>query len=519
VFGDAAVGVAAAVQGARMGKSVILISSHGHLGGMTSSGLGFTDIGNPEVLGGISREFYHRVYLHYQNDDSWVHQTRESFTSGGQDAPAFDHEKEIAFVFEPGVAERVFDVLVAEEGVSVLNGRLDRASPIGTRGTRLTSIALEDGRKIEGKMFIDASYEGDLLDLAGATFTVGREANAHYGESGNGITGALPKNQLPDGIDPYVVPGDPTSGLLRGVNLSMGGDIGEADSRIQAFCYRMALTDFPSNRIRIERPADYDSADYEILFRAISAGQRDAFFKTSPVPNRKTDSNNASGISCDFIGMNHGDGWDWTRLSNDDRKVLAARHRDWQLGLVWTLQNHKRVPREIRDSYSPWGLPADEFLDNRSWPYQIYVREGRRLVSEFVMTERHCRLAEPIADSIDMGAYALDSHNCQRFVCDGIVKNEGDIQRSLGGRPYEISYRAITPRAEECENLLVPWCLSASHIAFGSIRMEPVGMILGQSAGTAASLAIDDDVSVQTLEYSRLSHRLISDGQILSVDL
>lgn len=517
VLGDAAVAVASAVQGARMGKSVILISPHGHLGGMTSSGLGFTDIGNSGILGGIAREFYHRVYLHYQSDEAWIHQSRESFKSAGQGAPAFDQETQLASVFEPGVAEQILNGFATESGITVINGRLERTVPAEMIGRRIKSVALEDGRRIEGKMFIDASYEGDLFELTGVTFTVGRESNGQYGESGNGITGALDGNQLPDGIDPYIVPGDPDSGLLPGVNPNMGGAVGTADRRIQAYCYRMVLTDLPSNRIRIDRPANYDDAGYEILFRSIAAGQKDAFFKTSAIPNRKTDSNNASGISCDFIGENHGDGWDWTTLSNSARDALAARHREWQLGLVWTLQNHPRIPREVRDHYAGWGLPVDEFADNDNWPYEIYVREGRRLVSDSVMTEHHCRRSEVVRDPVGMGAYTLDSHNCQRFVCDGMVKNEGDIQRSLSGAPYQISYRTITPRAGECENLLVPWCLSASHIAFGSIRMEPVGMILGQSAATAAALAIEDEVSVQSLQYSRLSTRLLADGQVLSV--
>jgi hypothetical protein len=516
VFGDAAVGVAAAVQAARMGKSVILISPRGHLGGMTSSGLGFTDIGNTAILGGISREFYHRAYLHYQNEAAWAHQARDSFAAEGQGTPAFDEKTELASVFEPGVAERIFDQLVAEHDITVVQGQLNRGAGVEMDEKRIGRIELEDGRRIEGAMFVDASYEGDLIELAGVTFTVGRESNALYGESGNGITGALEKNQLPDGIDPYVVPGDSASGLLPGVKPTMGGGVGDGDRRLQSYCYRMVLTDAPANRVAIERPADYDESEYEILFRAIEAGQDDLFFKTSAIPNRKTDSNNASGISTDYIGMNYGEDWDWTTLSNSERERAAAQHRDWQLGLVWTLQNHPRVPAAIRERYSVWGLPADEFRDNNHWPYAIYVREGRRLVSDFVMTEQHCRRAEPIEDSIGLGAYTLDSHNAQRFVCDGMVKNEGDIQRSLGGAPYQISYRAIVPRAGECENLLVPWCLSATHIAFGSIRMEPVGMILGQSAGTAAALAIDAGVAVQGLEYEDLSRRLIADGQVLA---
>jgi hypothetical protein len=276
----------------------------------------------------------------------------------------------------------------------------------------------------------------------------------------------------------------------------------------------MVLTDVPGNRLPIAKPASYREEDYEILFRAIQAGQKGAFFKTTMVPNRKTDANNASGISCDYIGGNYGDGWDWTTLGHAERDKLAARHRDWQLGLVWTLQNHASVPDSIRQGLAKWGLARDEFTDNQNWPYHLYIREGRRMRSDFVMTENHCRRTVPVTDPIGMGAYTLDSHNTQRFVHNGMVRNEGDIQSKLSG-PYPIAYGAIVPRERECENLLVPVALSSTHIAYGSIRMEPVFMILGQSAGTAAVLAMDGGTSVQSVPYDKLRARLVQDDQRL----
>ena len=527
VYGDAAVGVAAAVQAARMGKSCGLVSQYGHLGGMTSSGLGWTDIGNSEILGGISREFYHRVYLHYQNPAAWVHQRKDDFPKKGQGAPTFDSTTELASVFEPKVAEMIFDQLVAEAGVNVIKGHLDLKHGVTMDGQRITAIHLEDGRQIKGKMFIDATYEGDLLAAAGVTFVVGREANAQYGEAANGITKPIHGNNLPNGVDPYVIQGDPSSGLLPGVNIFDEADIGKADHRLQAYCYRMCLTNAPENRVMVSKPKDYDEANYEILFRAIEAGQTDHFFKLSPMPNKKTDSNNTGGISTDYIGMNysslppaHPDYWDWTKLSHKDREALAAKHRYWQLGLIWTLQNHPQVTVPIKEKYSNWGLAGDEFTDNNNWPYNLYVREGRRMVSDFVMTEHQCRQNKnypQVTDSVGLGAYTMDSHNVQRVIYKGQLKNEGDIQHSLRGRPYPIAYRAIVPARGECENLLVPWCLSASHIAFGSIRMEPVGMVLGQSAATGASLAIDNDVAVQDVGYAQLRQRLLKDGQKLEV--
>ncbi len=515
VYGDASGGVTAAVQAARMGKRVILVSQYGHLGGMTSSGLGWTDIGNDRILGGISREFYHRLFLHYQKPDAWQHEDRDTFANIGQGIPALNPETELASTFEPKVAEAVFDSLAKEAGIHVVPGRVDLQAGVVKAGKRITAIRLEDGTTIRGKVFIDASYEGDLLPGADIPFVAGRESNEEFDEQNNGHTGVARENQLPDGIDPYVVQGDPASGLLAGVNPDPGGNKGEGDRRLQAYCYRMVLTDVPANRRPIARPSAYNETDYEILFRAIEAGQRSGFFKLSPMPNHKTDSNNTGGISTDYIGYNHSEGRDWSTLNHKQRDALGARHRDWQLGLVWTLQNHPRVPETIRKEYTTWGLPQDEFTDNDNWPFNIYVREARRMRSDFVMTENHCKRVLTVEDPIGMGAYTLDSHNTQRFVHNGMVKNEGDIQSFIGGRAYGISYRSIVPPAEACENLLVPWALSATHIAFGSIRMEPVFMVLGQSAATAACMAIDADTPVQAVPYHDLRTRLLEDSQRL----
>lgn len=516
VYGDASGGITAAVQATRMGKSAILVSQYGHLGGLTSSGLGWSDIGNDAILGGLSREFYHQLYLHYQKPEAWKFEKQETFKNEGQGVPALNEKTQLASTFEPKMAESMFDMMIQNAGVKIINGRLDLKKGVIKEGKRITAIKLEDGTTIKGKMFIDASYEGDLLPLAGVSYVIGREANSEFKEVGNGNTGVAKKNQLPNGIDPYVVKGDPKSGLLPGVNPDLGGAKGDADHRLQAYCYRMCLTDAPDNRIMIEKPKNYNEADYEILFRSIEAGQKWGFFKLSPLPNRKTDSNNTGGISTDYIGMNYGDDWNWATLNHTEREQLAAKHRDWQLGLVWTVQNHPRIPEDIRKIHAPWGLPKDEFADNGNWPYNLYVREARRMRSDVVMTEAHCKNQTAVEDPIGMGAYALDSHNTQRVVHNGMVKNEGDIQTYINGKPYGISYRSIVPKADECENLLVPWALSASHIAFGSIRMEPVFMVLSQSAATAACFAIDDKTSVQAVPYEKLRTRLIADGQVLT---
>lgn len=515
VYGGTSGGVVAAVQASRSGKSVVLVSPTTHLGGLTTSGLGWTDLGKTSILGGLSREFYHRLYLHYQQGSAWNWQTQASFGNAGQGGPAFNATLEIASVFEPKVAEAVFNQMLSEQSVTLVTGRLDLDDGVVMNAGKIAHIRLDDGREFGGKMFIDASYEGDLLPGAKVSFTVGREPNAEYGETASGIQAAqATKNQLPDGIDPYKVKGDPESGLLPGVTAGPGGPDGSGDKKLQAYCYRMVLTDVPENRVMIGKPEGYKEEDYEILFRAIEAGQEDKFFKLDLMPNRKTDSNNTGGISTDFIGMNYGEDWDWTTLGHSGRDALAKRHEQWQRGLVWTLQNHPRVPEKIRTGLEPWGLPKDEFTDNGHWPWQLYVREARRMISDLVMSQKHCTGRERVQDSVGMAAYGMDSHHVQRTVLKGMLKDEGDVQLHVK-KPYPVSYRSLVPKRGECENLLVPWSLSATHMAFGSIRMEPVFMGLGQSSAIAADLALDKDIAVQEVAYAELKPRLLAAGQAL----
>ncbi len=518
VYGGTPGGITAAVQAARDGRSVVLVSPTKHLGGLTTSGLGWTDLGSSSILGGLSLDFFQQVYRHYQNDAAWTHQPREEFGNRGQGGPAFNEEKKIASVFEPKIAEELFDRMLAEAKVEVIRGKLDLKSGVKLEGKRIISLRMVDGREFSGKMFIDASYEGDLLPGAKVSFTVGREANATYGESTNGIQSAQAiKHQL-ERVDPYRVKGVPQSGLLPGVNAEAGGFDGSADSKLQAYCYRMVLTDVPGNRVPIAKPEGYLEADYEILFRAIEAGHSGAFFKLDLMPNRKTDSNNTGGISTDYIGMNYGAGWDWTTLDHAQRDALAKRHEHWQRGLVWTLQNHPRVPEKIRKGLAPWGLPKDEFTDNGHWPWQLYVREARRMVAEVVMSQKHCTGREVVPDSVGLAAYGMDSHHVQRTVVNGLLKNEGDVQLPVR-KPYPVSYRSLVPKRGECENLLVPWSLSATHMAFGSIRMEPVFMVMGQSAAIAADLALDKSSTVQEVKYNELKPRLLSAGLSLGSEV
>jgi hypothetical protein len=517
VYGGTSGGIIAAIQAAKSERSVVLVSPTAYLGGLTTSGLGWTDLGSDSILGGLSRDFYTRVYHYYQKPEVWKWEKRANFANKGQGPPALNPKTQLASVFESSVATAIFNDMLKEYGVTVVTARLDLKNGVVMDGQRIKKIRTEDGREFAGKIFIDASYEGDLLPGAGVSFTTGRESNATYNETVSGIQSKRAvKNQLPDGIDPYIKPGDPSSGLLPGVNPDAGGKDGEGDHRLQSYCFRMCLTDVPGNRVAFEKPEGYDEADYELLFRAIEAGQSRDFTKFSLMPNRKTDSNNASGISNNPIGLNYGKDWDWSTLNHDERLALAKKHEQWQRGLMWTLQNHPRVPEKIREEYSKWGLPKDEFTDNNHWPHQLYVREARRMVSDFVMTEHHCLRKQAVPESIGLAAYTMDSHNVQRHVKNGMVKNEGDVQLGIPG-PYPVSYRAIVPKKGECENLLVPWSLSASHMAFGSIRMEPVFMILSQSAATAADIAIDRGLAVQDVPYDELEPRLLADGQKLSL--
>lgn len=520
IYGGTSSAVTAAVQAKKMGKNVILVSPDRHLGGLSSGGLGFTDSGNTSTIGGLAREFYRRIYAEYQKDGAWRRQKFSDFKNIGQGTKAILQEDKTMWIFEPHVAENVFDAWVAEYEIPVVReALLDRENGVEMKDGRILSITTLDGTRYAGKMFLDATYEGDLMAAAGVDYAVGREANALYGETWNGnqVTILHHGHWFKSEISPYRTPGDPASGLCRYVEDSKPGTRGEADSRIQAYCYRLCLTDCAENRIPFSKPESYNPDDYELLRRVLATGWREVFYKFDRIPNWKTDTNNHGPFSSDFIGQNY----DYPEASYEKRAKILKAHYDYQMGLFYFLANDPGVPEDVREQMSRWGLAKDEFPETNGWPHQIYVREARRMLGVYVVTENDCfgRPAVPAqgvsAGSVGMGSYTLDSHNVRRYVTEkGFVQNEGDIGVHPKGA-YAIDYNALVPKNSQCENLLVPVCVSSSHIAFGSIRMEPVFMILGQSAAAAACLSIDEKCAVQDLNYAHLADLLVRDGQIL----
>ena len=505
VYGGTSGGIIAAIQAAKMNKSVVLIEPSEHLGGLTSGGLGATDIGNKAAIGGLSRGFYRAVAEHYGKDDAWNWEKREAYRSNRQAG-----ETEM-WTFEPHVAEAIFREMLDAAKVPVVTGRLDLKNGVFKVGERISSIRLEEGLEFTGTVFIDATYEGDLLAKAGVSFHVGREANAKYGETLNGVqTKSAAHHQFIKAVDPFVKPGDPTSGLLPLIQKEATGEEGAEDRRVQTYNLRLCTTDVAENRRAWPKPADYDEQRWELLFRNCEAGDTRIPWNPIFMPNRKTDTNNNFAISTDFIGANY----DYPNGDYAIRERIYKEHISYTSGLLWSLANHPRVPESVRSHFQRLGLAKDEFTDNDNWPHQLYVREARRMISDYVMTQNNCQGRVIAEDPVGLAAYTMDSHNTQRYAKDGRVWNEGDVQ--VGGfSPYPISYRSLVPKKSQCSNLLVPVCLAASHISYGSIRMEPVFMVLGQSAATAASFAIDANSAVQDVPYSKLRERLLVDEQVL----
>lgn len=481
VYGANAAGCVAAIQSARSGRSVVLLEPGRHLGGLTAGGLGWTDFGNKAAIGGLSREFYRELGKAYGVAEEWL--------------------------FDPHVAQATLARMLSESGVTPRYGQFLKS--VRMEGGRIAAIRCESGLTVRAQCYIDCSYEGDLMARARVRYAIGREANSCYGETINGIQ-LRDKHQFEVDVDPYVRCGDPTSGLLPGIDPSPVGRIGAGDRSVQAYCFRLCLTRDPANRIPWAKPEGYDRSEYELLARVLAAGSNQVFGKFDRLRSGKYDKNNHGAVSTDYIGRNHR----FPRADYAEREAIFHAHVVYQMGLMWFLANDPAVPAEIRQGMAEYGLCRDEFTDTGGWPFQLYIREARRMVSDYVVTELDCVGKRRATDAVGLGSYGMDSHNCRRVVVNGHVRNEGDVQ--VGGfPPYPIPYRAIVPAKGQCTNLLVPVCASASHIAYGSLRMEPVFMVLAQSAAIAADLALAQGVGVQDVPYRDLGPRLLEAGQQL----
>lgn len=469
IYGGTSAGVVAAYSAAQLNMKVVLVAPETRLGGLTTGGLGQTDIGNKQVVQGIAKQFYRTLGQHYGTLESWV--------------------------FEPKVALGIMEQYASHKNITLYKGEfLDKVEKQGNHIVGATFSGKSGDLKIEADYFIDATYEGDLMAKSGVSYFVGREDNSVYGEtwSGEYVQRNLRHHQFPDGVDPYVEKGNPASGLLPHIqDLPING-YGVGDKLVQAYNFRLCLTDNPNNQVPITKPDNYDPCQYELLIRLFEA-QPDKrklanYFIWSPMPNRKTDVNNRGAFSSDMIGCN----WNYPEASYEERAKIVKAHEDYTKGLLYFIGHDERVPESIRKEMLRWGYPKDEYVDNNHFSPQLYVREARRMIGEYVCTQHDCDHKVTVEDGVAYAAYNMDSHNCKRVVVEKngvkMVKNEGDVEKPAAG-PYPISYRAITPKRNECDNLLVPVCVSASHIAFGSIRMEPVFMVLGQSAAIAAKLA------------------------------
>jgi hypothetical protein len=516
VYGGTSAAITAAVEAVMSGKTVLVVSPDTHLGGLSSGGLGFTDTGNKSTIGGLSRDFYHRVWLHYNDTSAWKWQRHTEYGNKGQGTVAMDGENRTMWIFEPHVAEQVFEDFIAENKITVLRDEwLDRTNGVIKKNGKIVSFKTLSGKLFSGKVFIDATYEGDLMAAAGVTFKVGREACSVYNETWNGVQADARHHGhfFKEKIDPYKIPGKPESGLLYGISSEPIAQNCTGDNKIQAYCFRLCMSNHPDNRVPFPKPGNYDPAKYELLARVFDSGWREWFGKFDMIPNRKTDTNNHGPFSSDFIGMNY----DYPEATYERRKEIIKAHEEYQKGLLYYVANDARVPKEIRDEMNQWGLAKDEFTDNGNWSRQLYIREARRMAGEYVTSENDVLARREVPNPVGMGSYAMDSHNIQRYVTtDGFVQNEGDVGVNPL-KPYSISYGSLIPKKSECTNLIVPVCVSSSHIAYGSIRMEPVFMILGQSAAVAASIAIDKQVPVQDVEYEYLKEKLLVRNQVLTL--
>lgn len=525
IYGNTVAALAAAIQTLRMKKTAVIVCPGSTIGGLTASGLGWTDAKDHRSIGGIAREFYSRIYNHYLKSGAWKYETRDNYIGRrirAQPGPAVDVGRKVQWTFEPKVAENVWEQWVKDGKIIIhRNQQIDR-SPNSVRysGTKITSFKTLDGTTYAGKMFIDAGYEGDLMESAGIPFRTGRESRADYNEGAAGVL-VNSKGRLSN-IDPYVKKGDPRSGLISGVQRVIKDPVavsGQGDPyRLQSYNYRLALTKMPNNKVPFVKPAGYNEDDYEILFRYVEGGYKGPFFTSQLMPNLKTDSNAQGQVSTDLIGGNYDHDSNYALDSYEQRAATVKKHKLWTQGFLWTLANHRRIPESVRKVYGAWGLAKDEFVTNGNWPYEMYIREARRMYGAYTVTQSNVQ--NPAAFGRDavigMGSYYLDVHQVERVLVDGKIHDEGWVHIKTS-RPFPIPFNSIIPKANIATNFLNPVTMSATHIAYSAIRMEPCYMVMGQSAATAAVMAIEQGVSIQNVDRAKLTARLKADKQVLNL--
>jgi hypothetical protein len=500
VYGATPAGVCAAVGAAREGASVLLVEPSAHIGGVNTGGLCFSDSNQMwrVALRGLFEEFHQRI--------------EDDYTARGVKLPYSVAEKDQkVWTYEPHVAARVTDAMLREAGVRVLSGQA--LSGTEKEGARLKKFATAKGDRFSAKIFVDATYEGDLMAAAGVSWTIGREGRKEFGESLAGKQ--YPKKAMPiSGLDAE-------GKLLPLITTKDAGPDEDGDRNVMVYSFRLCITAKPENRVAFPEPAKYDPARFEAVRRYFAAEKKPILlWDLYPLPGEKADANN--GIGKQFSMGIVGGGNAWCEADAAGRAKIWEEHRQYTLELYKFLTTDPAVPENLREQLAKYGLCKDEFAATDHWSPQLYVREGRRMRGAYLLTQADILATNTKPDTIAVASFPIDSHDCQRVARgDSEVINEGTIipfrlnPAQRAGPPYQVPFRAITPKSEDCTNLLVPVAISATHVAYCSIRVEPAWMTIGQSAGIAAALSAKNETDVQKLDYAALRTRLLAQKIVL----